>query len=99
LKSTKELEEMLKTGQCECPVCHGVGSRMKREYQRERGTLHAILRSYPCDNCNGEGKVTLPIEAETYLSPFIQMSKKLIQLETYFSKILAITKVIADPGA
>lgn len=86
----KQMERILEAKSCKCPKCHGRGSLSKWEYIRERGTVQPILRSYPCDNCNETGEVAIPLEAESYLSFFLEMANKLVLFLKHFREALNV---------
>ena len=91
----KKMEEMLEARSCQCPKCYGRGSLSKWEYIRERGIVQPILRSYPCDNCNGTGELTVPPAAETYLSLFLEMINKIVRSQKHFRNTLNFFNVKA----
>jgi hypothetical protein len=73
-----ELERIREEKTCKCPSCNGIGSFSKTEYLRERGTVEPVLRSLPCTECNGQGKLHLSQKSVDYLSMFLEILRGLL---------------------
>jgi hypothetical protein len=75
----KEIEEELSLNEYPCPECYGTGTHSKYEYERDKGIVEPILRSTPCEICHGKGTLSMPEGAKVFLSPFLEMCKRIIR--------------------
>ena len=91
-ESVTKLERISEEKTCKCPSCNGIGSFLKTEYLRERGTVEPVLRNLPCTECNGQGKFHLSQKSLDYLSMFLEILHGLLpfleNLLTYVNKRL-----------
>lgn len=77
-ESVTELERIREEKTCKCSSCNGIGSFSKTEYLRERGTVEPILRSFPCTQCKGQGKLHISEKSLEYLSMFLEVLRGLL---------------------
>jgi hypothetical protein len=72
-----------------CAKCKGTGKLLKRTYIRERGTFpQAVLKSVPCNICNGVGKIRLSSKSREVFSNFSNIAKNIsVELKTCHEKL------------
>lgn len=73
--------DLIESRELICHKCEGVGRIFKNKYVRERGSSpQPFLQIFPCEYCNGSGKIVLNSGIKAELSKFIHHSNSLVEM-------------------